>query len=86
MSIPPSAPSYLSAQPSIHYLLFRADADYILKIADFGLSRDLYEKEYYKLDDMNKALPIKWMAIECIKEGKFTVKSDVVSNYYQLPV
>ncbi|CAH1793779.1 unnamed protein product [Owenia fusiformis] len=51
----------------------------IVKIADFGLSRDIYETEYYKVEDRGRPLPVKWMAIEGLAEGRFTCKSDVWS-------
>lgn len=48
-----------------------------VKIADFGLTRDLPpEKNYYRLMQTLK-LPIKWMAIESMKDKIFTVKTDV---------
>lgn len=47
-------------------------------MADFGLSRDVYEQEYYK-SDKNMALPIKWMAPESLENGSYSVKSDVWS-------
>lgn len=34
--------------------------DYIVKIADFGLARDLQESDYYR-KSTNGRLPIKWM-------------------------
>jgi len=55
------------------------DGSYMVKIADFGMSRDVYEKDYYTMDNMNKPLPMKWMAVESLREGRFTSKSDVWS-------
>jgi len=46
-----------------------------LKIADFGLMRQLY-REVYEVKKQKK-LPIKWMAPESIYEGIFSSKSDV---------
>ena len=58
-----------------------------VKIGDFGLSRALAnEGTYYKLSSTVK-LPLKWMAIESIDQGKFTTFSDgklLVSSYSQL--
>lgn len=54
------------------------DGSYIVKIADFGMSRDVYEKDYYSTEDTKKPLPIKWMATESLLEGRYTSKSDVV--------
>jgi len=51
---------------------------YVMKIADFGLARDIYKDDrYVKLSA--GLLPIKWMAIEAIKERIFTHQSDVWS-------
>ncbi len=47
-----------------------------VKIADFGMSRNLYRSHYYILSGVNAALPIRWMAKECFC-GKFSTKSDV---------
>ena len=51
-----------------------------MKIADFGLARDLNEDEYCYVSKNQRALPIRWMAPEAIKDHKFTTKSDVVST------
>ncbi|KAG8185374.1 hypothetical protein JTE90_023119 [Oedothorax gibbosus] len=49
---------------------------YTIKIADFGMSRDLYSRDYYRIEG-RAMLPIRWMAWESILLGKFTTKSDV---------
>jgi len=51
---------------------------YQVKIADFGLSRNLYEKHYYRVEG-KAVLPIRWMAPECLFYGKFTNQTDVWS-------
>jgi hypothetical protein len=52
-----------------------------VKVADFGMARDVFDKEYYSVQDHRKAkLPVKWMAIESLQTQKFTAKSDVVSE------
>ena len=70
--------SYLLNVYFLH--IFRINRELVVKIADFGLSRDIYEKDYYS-DHMSRMrpLPVKWMAIECLKKGEYTTKSDVVS-------
>ena len=46
-----------------------------VKIADFGMSRNLYSSYYYKIKG-RAVLPVRWMATECFY-GKFSEKSDV---------
>ena len=65
--------------------IIRINSAHTVKIADFGLSRDIYMNDYYKTETKDRPLPIRWMAIESITKGKYTTKSDVVrikSNYY----
>ena len=60
---------------------FRLDESYTVKVADFGMARDVFDKEYYSVQDHRKAkLPVKWMAIESLQTQKFTSKSDVVGK------
>ncbi|XP_053153586.1 epithelial discoidin domain-containing receptor 1 isoform X1 [Hemicordylus capensis] len=49
---------------------------FTIKIADFGMSRNLYAGDYYRIQG-RAVLPIRWMAWECILMGKFTTASDV---------
>ena len=60
-------------------MYFRINKSLIVKIADFGLSRDIYKSDYYRVEDKKRPLPVKWMAIESLTEGVFSTKSDVVS-------
>lgn len=53
---------------------------YLLKIADFGLSHDIYGDDYYRVKDKSKPLPVKWMSIESLTTGRYTIESDVVSG------
>ncbi|OCT65185.1 discoidin domain-containing receptor 2 [Xenopus laevis] len=48
---------------------------YTIKIADFGMSRNLYSGDYYRIQG-RAVLPIRWMAWESILLGKFTTASD----------
>ena len=62
-------------------LLCRIDGNFVIKVADFGLSVDVYEKNYYRQDGNSSVkLPIKWMALESINDLVFSEKSDVVSR------
>ena len=47
----------------------------MVKIADFGMSLNLYESHYYLIQG-HAILPIRWMSTECFY-GKFSAKSDV---------
>ncbi|XP_064822944.1 macrophage-stimulating protein receptor-like isoform X2 [Oncorhynchus masou masou] len=56
------------------------DETFTVKVADFGMARDVFDKEYYSIRNHKKAkLPVKWMAIESLQTQKFTTKSDVWS-------
>ena len=53
----------------------------IVKVADFGLSRQLISREYYKVENGATPVPVRWMAPECLAAKLFTTKSDVVSSH-----
>uniref|UniRef100_T1K210 receptor protein-tyrosine kinase n=1 Tax=Tetranychus urticae TaxID=32264 RepID=T1K210_TETUR len=56
------------------------DEHHTVKVADFGLSRDVYTTSYYSdADNFRKPLPRKWMAIESLERGNYDTKSDVWS-------
>ncbi|CAG0883496.1 unnamed protein product [Darwinula stevensoni] len=73
---------YLSGRHFVHRDLAcrncLVDEGLIVKISDFGLARDIYTCDYYKVEG-NRLLPVRWMAPESIMYGKFTLKSDVWS-------
>lgn len=58
----------------------RLDDDMLVKVADFGLSRDIYESDYYSSDDRKAKLPVKWMALESLEKGIYSTRTDVVSE------
>lgn len=43
--------------------------------ADFGMTRDIYETDYYRKGGKG-LLPVRWMAPESLKDGVFTAHSD----------
>ncbi|XP_065407491.1 macrophage-stimulating protein receptor isoform X2 [Chrysemys picta bellii] len=56
------------------------DQTFMVKVADFGLARDVFDREYYSIRQHRQAkLPVKWMALESLQIQKFTTKSDVWS-------
>ncbi|KAK2182661.1 hypothetical protein NP493_342g02055 [Ridgeia piscesae] len=74
---------YLAMQKFVHRDLATrncmVDEELTVKIADFGLSRDVYRTDYYRVEDKHRPLPVRWMAIESLTLGVFTSKSDVWS-------
>ena len=74
-----SAMKYLASLNFIHQDIASRNClvgtNFSVKLADFGMSRNLYESHYYRMQGTT-ALPIRWMATECFF-GLFTEKSDV---------
>ncbi|XP_038071244.1 hepatocyte growth factor receptor-like [Patiria miniata] len=74
---------YLGRQRFVHRDLAArncmVDNRLVVKIADFGLSRDLDESDYYTSGDKQAKLPIKWMAPESMERRKYSSKTDVWS-------
>ena len=48
----------------------------LLKISDFGLTRDVYENSMYRKSTTGK-LPLRWMSVEAIFDQVYTIQSDV---------
>lgn len=73
---------YLASKNCIHRDLAARNVlvaeNYVLKIADFGLTRNLQNIDYYKKTTDGR-LPVKWMAPEALFDKKYTTKSDVWS-------
>ncbi|XP_013790768.1 vascular endothelial growth factor receptor kdr-like [Limulus polyphemus] len=73
---------YLESRKLIHRDLAARNIllskDNVVKICDFGLAKDCYkDSNYVKKGD--GPLPVKWMAIESIRDKVFTIQSDVWS-------
>ncbi|XP_078052989.1 anaplastic lymphoma kinase isoform X3 [Augochlora pura] len=57
-------------------LLTCKEAGRVVKIADFGMAKDIYRSDYYRKGG-KAMLPIKWMPPESFLDGIFTTKTDV---------
>ena len=72
---------YLSSNHHIHRDLACRNclikSDLTVKIGDFGLSRNLYKKDYYRIQSQNAQLPVRWLAPESLIYGRFSIESDV---------
>jgi serine/threonine protein kinase len=55
------------------------DSNLCVKIANFGLSRDIYERDYYRGKNQNLRLPVKWMSPESMERQIYNSKTDVWS-------
>ncbi|XP_077625608.1 fibroblast growth factor receptor 1 isoform X3 [Crocuta crocuta] len=73
---------YLASKKCIHRDLAARNVlvteDNVMKIADFGLARDIHHIDYYK-KTTNGLLPVKWMAPEALFDRIYTHQSDVWS-------
>ena len=59
----------------------RLDQNYVIKVADFGLSENTYAKSYFRQQQTaGVKLPIMWMGYESLTDGIFSEKTDVVSS------
>ncbi|CAN9515235.1 unnamed protein product [Ophioblennius macclurei] len=74
------AMAYLEEQRSIHRDLAARNvlvgADYVCKVADFGLARIIKEPVYITTETK---IPYKWSAPEAVSHGQYSSKSDVWS-------
>ncbi|KAL3289679.1 hypothetical protein HHI36_023083 [Cryptolaemus montrouzieri] len=74
--------AYLSAKKFVHRDLAARNCmvseNLVVKIGDFGMTRDIYETDYYRKGTKG-LLPVRWMAPESLKDGVFTSSSDAWS-------
>ncbi|XP_050666756.1 insulin-like receptor [Leptidea sinapis] len=74
--------AYLSAKKFVHRDLAARNCmvagDLTVKVGDFGMTRDIYETDYYRKGTKG-LLPVRWMSPESLKDGVFSSNSDVWS-------
>ena len=56
-----------------------------IRVADFGLTKDIYTNEYYR-GQKYAALPVKWMSPESILDNYFNEMTDVVCVYRHIVI
>ncbi|XP_042869901.1 uncharacterized protein LOC122251810 [Penaeus japonicus] len=73
---------YLASQHYVHRDLATRNclvgANLVVKIGDFGMSRDVYTTDYYQFGGRT-LLPVRWMPPESILYRRFTIESDIWS-------
>nr|XP_034993150.1 insulin receptor-related protein isoform X2 [Zootoca vivipara] len=74
--------AYLNAKKFVHRDLAARNCmvseDFTVKIGDFGMTRDIYETDYYRKGGKG-LLPVRWMSPEALKDGLFNTHSDIWS-------
>ncbi|EDW13659.2 insulin-like receptor [Drosophila mojavensis] len=74
--------AYLAAKKFVHRDLAARNcmvaADLTVKIGDFGMTRDIYETDYYRKGTKG-LLPVRWMPPESLRDGVYASSSDVFS-------
>ena len=75
--------AYLAGQRYVHRDIATrnclVDHNLVIKIGDFGLSREVNSMDYYRVGGTQADLPVRWMPPEALLFGKFTTQSDVWS-------
>ena len=74
----------LSVPPTFSSNIFRIDQCGVIKVADFGLTKNVYTRNYFRHDKSEEGseekLPIRWMAPESIENDIYNEESDVVGD------
>jgi hypothetical protein len=63
--------------------MHRIDGEGVIKVADFGLTEDMYNTNYFRRrkseTELDEKVPIRWMAHESIEDSVYSQATDVVS-------
>ena len=72
--------------PMLILISFRIDERGIVKVADFGLTEEMYCRNYFRRDKSEggreEKVPIRWMAPESIKNDIYNEATDVVCRIW----
>lgn len=60
-------------------LLYRVNSRGVVKVADFGLTRELIARNRHRDPERGLAIIMRWMAVEVLEANTFSTMSDVVS-------
>ena len=70
-------------------MVYRIDQHNVIKVSDFGLSEDVYARNYFRQVTTQEEdgetpvkLPVRWMALESLNDGVFSEKTDVVRSIF----
>ena len=84
-----SAPS-LHRESTDSLIICRIDGRGVIKVADFGLTEDMYGTNYFRrrksVMGSEEKVPIRWMAIESIENDIYNESTDVVRIYCLIPI
>ena len=92
-------PSAFGSSESFHLLrlmdmspdsnICRIDGHGVIKVADFGLTEDMYCTNYFRQDKSvvgsEERVPIRWMAPESIENDIYNESTDVVRTKMSIP-
>ena len=66
-------------------IICRIDGSGVIKVADFGLTEDMYGTNYFRrrksVRGSEERVPIRWMAPESIENDIYNESTDVVRMY-----
>ena len=78
---------FISYSHTVIFVVYRIDRNNVIKVADFGLSEDVYARNYFRQASSDEEdgegpvkLPVRWMALESLNDGVFSEKTDVVGS------